>query len=50
MAFAWRDWGKPQKNLSQEAGVLAEIWTEYLPDTSLKSIIATSTRKVEKMC
>jgi hypothetical protein len=31
LAFVWREWGKPWK-----ISVLAEIWTQYLPNTSLE--------------
>jgi hypothetical protein len=29
-AFAWRDWGKPQKFSVRVASLRAEIWTRYL--------------------
>jgi hypothetical protein len=32
-AFAWRDWGKSRKILISMAGLRAEIWTRYIPNT-----------------
>jgi hypothetical protein len=36
LAFAWRDWGKPQKASVRIATVSANIWTKHLPTTDLQ--------------
>jgi hypothetical protein len=34
--FAWKDWGKPRRNLLRIAGVPAEIRTQHLRNASLE--------------
>jgi hypothetical protein len=37
LAFAWRNWGNPCNISIRIAFILAEVWTEHLPNISLRA-------------